>query len=269
MRLRCTSESLPARHRTLKWALTIAGVLFALSANAEDLKLRYSISVAGVEIYDVSARLSLSENSYKADVLATATGLVGLASGSKIKSSGSGTIAGSKVQPSKFSIRSSTFGSDKKIMVNWSSNGKFRTERNFELSAEIKSALKKAAAKNSKGPLARIVEHMQTSAPKACSGKKRIYTGRAVYDYALTAQGAGNLSIDDGRISTGQAFKCQLTYHRIAGFSSKLISAFVEENPEPVTIWFAPISLGGKALLLPLKAQGSVAGQRAEVLLVR
>ncbi|MGI9483020.1 MAG: DUF3108 domain-containing protein [Hyphomicrobiales bacterium] len=235
--------------------LTTAG---ANQAAAQKLSLEYSVTLLGVEIYTVDVDVNIGANAYGSDVNIKSAGVVGFVSSGGITAAVNGLFNSPAPTPRQFKYSSKAFGSTKSVAVTWS-DGQFPvTKRDFDIEPKQEAALANAISKDIKDPLSLVIAHMIKPANKTCSGKNRLYTGRAVYGYSLTAQGVGNV---ESEAFTGKAYKCRVTYRLLAGGSDGFVKSLEDNPPKPVSVWFVPITSSGQQLLMPVAAETSVKGQ--------
>jgi hypothetical protein len=246
-------------------SICCVALLISTPASAKPIELAYRVSLLGVDIYDVDLGISLTGNSYSVKLALKAAGVAGFLSNGRIDATASGAIANQTAVPQRFAMNSNTFGEEQKLVVHWALDAKPQTSRNFEIEPKVKFAISKSLSSKTKGPLALLVSHMILSPKKTCGGSNRVYTGNAVYDYSLAPHGIQNLTGDDGSGFQGAAYKCTLTYRRVAGASGKLVEAFQDNPPYPITVWYAPFSNANTKFLMPVAARTKVKGQSVKI----
>jgi len=252
------------------WKFATAGIicgslLLGDPALANSIKQGYRVSLLGVDVYEVTLAINLKQNSYAAQLGLEAAGMAGFLSSGRIDATARGNLAKGTAQPQTFTMSSDTFGEKHKLSVVWKPEAAPQTKRNFKITPATNAAISKVLSSSTLGPLAALISHLILPSKKACSGAKRVYTGKAVYDYSLTPQGTEKLNGEDEGSYRGTAYKCRATYRRIAGVSGKFVEAMQDNPPSPVTVWYAPISQGNSKMLLPVAAVTKVKGQAVKI----
>jgi hypothetical protein len=227
----------------------IAATALAVSASfalADDIAISYQASTSGAPMMKASLAATLDGETYSASFNAKTTGVTNMLSKYKIGMNVSGTMAGSKLKPNRFTKAIDKKKKDKSADLAFEKDGTFTLvtqDGPVEESADVMAAAKGKAI-DPVSALLRFAVMQGAAGAKPCSGSLRTYDGRDVVDFTL------------GLVEKhGEAYECKLTYKSVAGRDV--------ENNEGETVsyglWLSPVPVPSSEtpLYLPLRLTGS------------
>jgi hypothetical protein len=247
-------------------ALLAAAPLAATGAHADGLKLSaadlsrldkkieldYSVSGIGLALLSARFDIELNRRSYKATSVIKTEGIAGLIMRSRWDSVAEGNITRAGLEPKRFRTDVSTNQGRGAVHVKWDRTS-YLISAIPEIKADRKADLNAKLAPKLPDPLSAVVTTAIFSASSPCTGKRRVFDGRRIFDISFRFEKAVNFKGGSGY--SGPAYLCKVKHTPVAG-QSKEDMADEKRSPSPYhQVWLAPVTLGGGGpkVLIPVK----------------
>jgi hypothetical protein len=247
--------SLPAVRRG---ALGLAAVaaMHAGSAAAEsaDLKASYAITLGIFTIGRVDIAVRFTDTAYSADIRGLTTGLGRLVSDSRAELTGSGTISGTRVLPSAYTLRTAEgdFTTRVDMTIRGGTLATVRAEPTLIEAADRVPLTQETLSRILDPVGALVVARSSTGALDGralCNRTVPVFDGWVRYDIALAYKETANF-VGRGGFSTA-AVVCHARYVPVAGHRLSRESVNYMAQNERLEAWLAPVR--GTNLLVPVK----------------
>lgn len=230
--------------------LAIGGVAFGGPARAASLDARYDMSLLGLTLGTASLTGGIDGSSYKLDLAAKMTGLVGGFTGGRGSGAASGSLNGARLSPTSFAVSSASSSESRTVRMALDSNSVAAVEIEPPIEAKAdRVPLTDGHRRNIVDPLsAFLMPANGKGLANACNRTLQIFDGAARYDIKLTQAGTRDVKLDG---YSGPVAVCQVRYVPIAGHRALRPSTkFMTENKD-ITTWLAPVA--GTNLLVPVR----------------
>lgn len=241
----------------------------ALSAEAhgDTLTLNYAIYVGKSRVYKISYSASLATDGYRTAVTIAPRGLGKLFANFKLSMASQGLMADGRPQPVDFSMESSKDDEHKKVAMTWSSDRLPKADRSFKMPKDRAAALDQVLDPHIPDPLTAILRHATNAKAKPCSGPLRSYNGAEVYDLDFTLLGKDEIKESKNGVYSGPAYKCQVVFVPVAGYTEKKLKKLLSKPPTYV-VWFADIVSPSTStkFLVPVRAIGRAGKHKFTIL---
>lgn len=233
--------------------LSLLGALVAGStgARAANLDAQYDIFLFGLTLGTANLTGGITGDSYKVDMSAKLTGLVGSFTGGRGSGVASGTFGGNRPTPSSFAISSAS--SSESRTVRMALGGGDVSAIAIEPPLDEKPdrvPLLDGHKRNIVDPLSAFLMPVsgRGGVSAACNRTLPIFDGAARYDIKLSSAGTREVKLDG---YSGQVAVCQARYVPIAGHRALRPSTkFMAENKD-ITTWLAPVA--GTNVMVPVR----------------
>lgn len=238
-------------------ASSLAGFAFAaavcapnLSAVAASLDARYDVSLLGLTLGTASINGGIDGSSYKLDVAAKLTGLVGGFTGGRGSGAATGSLNGTRLSPASFAVSSASSSESRTVRMALDSNSVSAVEIVPPIDAKPdRVPIKDDHRRNIVDPLSAFLMPMNGKGlASACNRTLQIFDGAARYDIKLSQAGTREVKLDG---YNGPVAVCQVRYVPISGHRSQRPSTkFMTENKD-ISTWLAPVA--GTDMMIPVR----------------
>jgi hypothetical protein len=238
------------------FAPCLAGSVIALSlaaatASAASLDAKYDVSLLGLTLGTATLSGGIEGSSYKLDVAAKLTGLVGGLTGGRGSGSATGNFDGGRLTPATFAISSANSSESRTVRMALDS-GRVAA---LDIAPPIDSKpdrvpLNDGHRRNVLDPLSAFLMPVNSKggSAAACNRTLPIFDGAARYDIKLSYSGTRDVQLDG---YSGPVAICQARYVPIAGHRALRPSTkFMAENRD-ISTWLAPVA--GTNLMVPVR----------------
>jgi hypothetical protein len=247
---------LPPAVRRAGLALAAIAAVHPGSAAAEtaDLQASYAITLGIFTIGRVDIAARFADTGYTAEIRGLTTGLGRLVSDSRAELTGSGTISGTRVVPSAYTLRTAEGDFTTRVDMTMR-GGSLATVRADPMLVEAadRVPLTQEALARILDPVGALVVARGSSGAldgrAVCNRTVPVFDGWVRYDIALSYKDTANF-VGRGGYST-QAIICQARYVPVAGHRLSRESVNYMAQNERLEAWLAPIR--GTNLLVPVK----------------
>jgi Protein of unknown function (DUF3108) len=238
----------------------------AMAQDADNLSLSYAIYVSGSRVYKINYTASLSSDHYKTSVSMGPKGLGKLFSDYKLDMTSSGVVADGRPRPTNFASDSEKDDEKKRVKVTWSSDDLPKADRSFGVPPERTADVEAMLEPQTPDPLTAVLHHALKSDQKPCTGTLRAYNGAEIYELAFKYLGRDEIGASHESAFSGHAFKCEVVFVPVAGYSEKKKRKLLKQPPA-YTVWFAAIlsPTTSTKLLVPVRAIGNAGKRRFEI----
>ncbi len=219
-------------------------------AAAASLDARYDVSLLGLTLGTASLSGGIDGSSYKLDVAAKLTGLVGGFTGGRGSGAASGSLSGGKLSPASFAVSSASSSESRTVRMALDANSVAAVEIEPPIDSKPdRVPLNDGHRRNIVDPLsAFLMPVVGKNLASACNRTLPIFDGAARYDIKLTSAGTREVKLDG---YSGPVAICQVRYVPIAGHRALRPSTkFMIENKD-ITTWLAPVA--GTNLMVPVR----------------
>lgn len=230
-------------------ALCIAGAA-ALPASAASLDAQYDVSLLGLTLGTASLSGGIDASSYKLDVAAKLTGLIGGFTGGRGSGAASGGLNGAKLSPTSFAVSSASSSESRTVRMALDGNNVAAVEIEPPIDAKPdRVPLTDGHRRNIVDPLSAFLMPVTgKNLATACNRTLPIFDGAARYDIKLTSAGTREVKLDG---YSGPVAVCQVRYVPIAGHRALRPSTkFMIENKD-ISTWLAPVA--GTNMMVPVR----------------
>ncbi len=243
--------------RVAAGALLTAGFVTAApvtapAADTATLKATYAITLAIFTIGRVDVEGHFTNDSYTTDIQGSTTGLARLVSDSSAELAGSGTIAGSKIVPSTYRLKTSEAGFDTSVDMAMRGGAIVKVDAEPKLrDVPDRVPLTDADFRRVLDPVGALMVALGHSGPadgkEVCERTVRVFDGWQRYDVALSYKETKKTS----GAYAGPVIVCQARYVPVAGHRmSREAVQYMAQN-QRLEAWLAPIK--NTTLMVPTK----------------
>lgn len=228
----------------------VALVLAAAPATAASLDAKYEISLLGMTLGTANLVGGINSNSYKIDMVAKLTGLVGSFTGGRGSGAASGNLSGSRLSPSTFAITSASSSESRTVRMALDGNAVQAIAVDPPIDPKPdRVPLNESHKRNVVDPISAFLMPVDgKGGAGACNRTLPIFDGAARYDIKLSYAGSKEVQIDG---YSGPVTVCQARYVPIAGHRELRPSTkFMRENRE-MSAWLAPVA--GTNMMVPVR----------------
>ena len=230
--------------------LAIGGVALGGPARSASLDARYDMSLLGLTLGTASLTGGIDGSSYKLDLAAKMTGLVGGFTGGRGSGAASGSLNGARLSPTSFAVSSASSSESRTVRMALDSNNVAAVEIEPPIEAKAdRVPLNDGHRRNIVDPLSAFLMPVNGKGlANACNRTLQIFDGAARYDIKLSAAGTREVKLEG---YSGPVAVCQVRYVPIAGHRALRPSTkFMIENKD-ISTWLAPVA--GTNLLVPVR----------------
>jgi 3D (Asp-Asp-Asp) domain-containing protein len=244
--LRCTPLCLAA-------AVAASLQAGAAAADPADLKATYAITLAIFTIGKVEISARFTDTGYAAEIKGLTTGLGRLVSDSHAELTGAGTISGSRVLPTSYTLRTAEGDFTTRIDMT-ERGGSLATVRADPqlIEAADRVPITQETLARIVDPVGALIVARDTAGPVdgkvVCNRTIPVFDGWVRYDIALSYKETANFV---GRGFTSQAIVCQARYVPVAGHRLSRDSVQFMAQNERLEAWLVPVK--GTNLMVPVK----------------
>ena len=235
----------------LRSGLVLASLLAPQAGQAGSVDATYSITLAGLTIGRASLSGLVNGSSYKLNVSAGLTGLMGAVAGGSGTGSAQGSIGGAAVLSNGFAVTASNGKLTRTISIG-ASSGSVRgvtIEPPMDLPMEGRVPLRAQHKVGVLDPISALVMPVRGTDPfdKAnCERKLPVFDGTQRFDIQLTFVGVRQVQSEAGY--SGPVLVCSARYVPVAGHRpDRRAIKFMVENRN-IDTWLAPVN-GGRVLM--------------------
>lgn len=243
--LRSISAVVPALY-----AVTFSAVAYA---DAIDLKASYAITLAIFTIGKVDVVGHFTDQGYSADIKGSTTGLGRLVTDSRAELTGDGSLAGSRVVPADYSLRTAEgdFTTRVDMTMRGGTVGKVDVDPTL-IDAPDRVPLTEDTLRRFLDPVGALMIVYDGPGPAdgkdICNRTIPVFDGWVRYDIALSYKETTNFA---GRGYSGPAIVCQAKYVPVAGHRLSRDSVQYMAQNQRLEAWIVPVK--GTRLLIPVK----------------
>ncbi|MGO4172008.1 DUF3108 domain-containing protein [Bosea sp. TAF32] len=230
-------------------ALVLAACLAEI-AEAASLDARYDVSLLGITLGTASLSGGIDGSSYKLDMAAKLTGIVGGVTGGRGSGAATGALVGGKLAPRTFAVSSANSSESRTVRMALADN----SVAGIDIEPPIddkpdRVPVTEGHKRNIVDPLSAFLMPVNGKGRDgACNRTLPIFDGAARYDIKLSSAGTRNVKLDgySGPVSICQARYVPISGHRALRPSTK----FMTENRD-ITAWLAPVA--GTDVMVPVR----------------
>lgn len=241
-----------AAARAVALAPTLALVLAAGVARAENLSIRYAVKLLGVPLGTATLVATIDPTSYRIEANAKLTGVATVVSNAKGAATASGVFVQGRVAPNGFATTSANSQTTRTIRIAMQAGNVRASEimPPFE-SPPDRIPILESQKHNVIDPLSAMIMPVALDAPvagpAACNRNIPIFDGWTRFDVPLSYAGNREMAI---RGYNGPVVVCGARYIPISGHRDRPVVKFMAENKEMDT-WLAPV--GASHVAVPLR----------------
>jgi len=235
-------------------ASSLAGLALAVSlvgmAGAASLDARYDVSLLGIPLGTASLSGGIDGSSYKLDMAAKLTGLVGGVTGGRGSGAASGVFVGGRLAPKNFAVSSASNSESRTVRMALAEGEVAAVDIEPPIDAKPdRVPLNGSHKRNVVDPLSAFLMPVNGKGKDAaCNRTLPIFDGAARYDIKLSSAGTREVELDGYK---GPVSICQARYVPIAGHRALRPSTkFMAENRD-ITAWLAPVA--GTDMMVPVR----------------
>jgi hypothetical protein len=222
---------------------TLALGLGTAAARADDFRARYSVSLIGFHIGEVSAEGSVGPANYRIDLNAKLTGIAAWVSNVKLALASSGALRKAGPAPSNYATTTANSLGSRTVRMSLDSGNVKAVEifPPFE-DKEGRIPVSEANKRNIVDPMSALImlvpEGQPLVGPAACNRNIPVYDGYVRFDVQLRYAGVKDVSVDgySGPVSVCSARYIPISGHKRDSKSTK----FMAENRD-IEAWLAPV----------------------------
>lgn len=229
-------------HRLFGLALGCLG-LCSVSAHADVVRARYSVSLVGLHIGEVAAVGSLNPANYRVDLNAKLTGIAAMLSNVKMALASTGALRKGVVAPATFATTSANSHETRTVRMSLNAG----TVKTVEIippwedkdgRVPVTEAHKRNIVDPTSAFIMAVPEDQPLVGPAACNRTIPIYDGFIRFDVTLSFVGTRDVAIKG---YSGPVSVCAARYTPISGHKWDSRSArFMAQNRE-IEAWLAPV----------------------------
>jgi hypothetical protein len=233
-------------------ALVLAVGFAATPATAASLDAKYQISLLGMTLGTANLVGGIDSNSYKIDMVAKLTGLVGGFTGGRGSGAATGNLNGSRLSPSTFAVTSASSSESRTVRMALDGNAVQAVAVEPPVDAKPdRVPLNDGHKRNVVDPISAFLmpgDGKGGVGAAACNRTLPIFDGAARYDIKLSYAGSKQVQLDG---YSGPVAVCQARYVPIAGHRELRPSTkFMRENRD-ISAWLAPVA--GTNMMVPVR----------------
>jgi len=230
-------------------ALVLAACL-AEVAEAASLDARYDVSLLGITLGTASLSGGIDGSSYKLDMAAKLTGIVGGVTGGRGSGAATGALVGGKLAPKTFAVSSANSSESRTVRMALTDNSVAGIDIEPPIDEKPdRVPVTESHKRNIVDPLSAFIMPINGKGKDgACNRTLPIFDGAARYDIKLSSAGTRNVKLEgySGPVSICQARYVPISGHRALRPSTK----FMAENRD-ITTWLAPVA--GTDVMVPVR----------------
>ncbi|TCR67273.1 DUF3108 domain-containing protein [Bosea sp. BK604] len=232
-------------------AALILAVGLGTPAAAASLDAKYDISLLGMTLGTANLVGGINANSYKIDMVAKLTGLVGSFTGGRGSGAATGNVSGNRVSPSTFAVTSASSSESRTVRMALDGNAVQAVAVEPPVDAKPdRVPLNDSHKRNVVDPISAFLMPVdgKGGAGAACNRTLPIFDGAARYDIKLSYAGSKQVQLEG---YSGPVTVCQARYVPIAGHRELRPSTkFMRENRD-MSAWLAPVA--GTNMMVPVR----------------
>jgi hypothetical protein len=223
------------------------------AAGAQNLKVDYHISLAGIPLGYADLATSLEGPKYKVQVGAKLTGLAGLLTGGRGAATAAGALSGAQPVPASFAVTSRSSSDQRTVRMGLTGGSVGAVEITPPLEEKAdRVPLKESHRRGILDPVSALLmpaaSRGSVTDPGNCNRTLPVFDGAARFDVVLSYEETKQIEKPG---YTGPVLVCSARYLPIAGHRALRPSTkFMEDNRE-MQVWLAPVE--GSRLLVPLR----------------
>jgi hypothetical protein len=223
----------------------------AQPAAAASLDAKYEVSLLGLSLGTAHLSGGINGASYKIDVVAKLTGLVGSFTGGRGSGAATGNVSGGRLSPTTFAVTSASSSESRTVRMALDGNAVQAVAVEPPVDSKPdRVPLTDSHKRNVVDPLSAFLMPVEgKGGPNAaCNRTLPIFDGAARYDIKLSYSGSRQVKLDG---YSGPVAICQARYVPIAGHRSLRPSTkFMTENRD-INTWLAPVA--GTNMMVPVR----------------
>ncbi|RDJ20901.1 DUF3108 domain-containing protein [Bosea caraganae] len=225
---------------------------FAAPASAASLDAKYEISLLGMTLGTANLVGGIDSGSYKIDMVAKLTGLVGGFTGGRGSGAATGNLNGSRLSPSTFAVTSASSSESRTVRMALDGNAVQAVDVEPPIDAKPdRVPLNDSHKRNIVDPISAFLmpgDGKGGTGAAACNRTLPIFDGAARYDIKLSYAGSKQVQLEG---YSGPVAVCQARYVPIAGHRELRPSTkFMRENKD-ISAWLAPVA--GTNMMVPVR----------------
>ncbi|MGO4736384.1 DUF3108 domain-containing protein [Bosea sp. 2KB_26] len=232
-------------------ALALASGIGASSAAAASLEAKYDVSLLGLTLGTAHLSGGIDGSSYKLDIVAKMTGLVGSFTGGRGSGAATGNLHGGRLSPATFAVSSANSSESRTVRMALDGG----TVQAVDIAPPIddkpdRVPLNESHKRNVVDPISAFLMPVEGKGGNgaACNRTLPIFDGAARYDIKLSYSGSRQVKLEG---YSGPVTICQARYVPIAGHRALRPSTkFMTENRE-INTWLAPVN--GTNVMVPIR----------------
>ena len=234
-------------------ALGLAATLACTSAGAATLRAAYDISLAGLPLATAEVSSALQGTTYRTEVQARTTGIVGLVASGKGGAIATGSLAGGQPVPASFSLTARTSKNTTRVRLALAQGNVVEAEvvppvQDRPDRVPVREAHKRGVIDPVSALLLPVHGRGELTAGENCNRTIPVFDGAARYNIVASYAGMRQFDVPGYR---GPVLVCNLRYVPLAGHRAEREAVkFMMENRE-ISVWLAP--LAGTRLLAPVR----------------
>ncbi|CAM5763142.1 DUF3108 domain-containing protein [Bosea minatitlanensis] len=235
-------------------ASSLAGVILAMAgatlAEAASLDAKYDVSLLGITFGKAGLSGNIDGSSYKLDLVAKLTGVVGGVTGGRGSGAATGTLVGGRLSPRTFAVSSANSSESRTVRMALAENSVAGIDIEPPIDEKPdRVPLTESHRHNIVDPLSAFIMPVNGKGRSgACNRVLPIFDGAARYDIKLSSAGTRNVKLDG---YSGPVSVCHARYVPIAGHRALRPSTkFMSENRD-ITTWLAPVA--GTDVMVPVR----------------
>jgi hypothetical protein len=222
------------------------------AAQAENLKVGYGITLAGLPLGTADLASTFDGGKYRVEVGAKLTGLAGLLTSGKGAANAAGMVAGPQPQPASFAVTSRSSREQRTVRMGLTSGAVAALEVVPPVDDKPdRVPVTDAHKRGVLDPVSALVMPIigkDLNDPANCNRTLPVFDGAARFDVVLTY---ADKKIVDKPGYKGPVLVCNARYVPIAGHrSQRPATKFMEENTD-MSVWLAPVE--SAKVLVPLR----------------
>ncbi len=257
------------RHSVLIARLALTGALAtaATTAQAETVKLRYDIAVAGTRAMTMKFTGNVGRSTYRAAVTLRPAGFMSFFIKKSFDLRGEGRITPQGVRPTFFTMTVKKKKKTKTGTIGW--NGSRFTWRREPPPGPVtrSEVLRALGGKGAPDPLGLLVGLAGKDPAAGCRGTRRVFDGHDVYDLRLSLRGSKTFR---GAAYRGDAVLCRMVFVPVAGSMSEKKKRRALADPWVFNVWLGAVKSSATGrLMVPVSAFGRMQGRDFTAALVR
>jgi hypothetical protein len=231
-------------------AVTVA--LGAAPASAASLSAQYAISLAGLTIGTADLSANLGET-YKMDIQARLTGLVGAVTGGSGGASAGGILNGNRPLPASYAVTSRSSSDQRTVRVGLARGNVVAVEivppiEEKEDRVPVRDVHKRGVLDPVSALVMPSFGRGDPLDPSVCNRTLPVFDGAARFDVVLSY--AETRQVNQAGYA-GQVVVCNARYVPVAGHRpGRPGTKFMEDNRD-ISVWLAPVE--GTRILMPLR----------------